>query len=79
MAALLLAGSQVVSRERLIDVVWGEDRRGPSATRCRCTCLGCVRNWLPVWTDATSSLPRRRAIAYMSIVTSSMWRASSIW
>ena len=42
-AVLALMGDRVVSAERLIDELWGEDPPAARERACRCTSRACVR------------------------------------
>jgi DNA-binding SARP family transcriptional activator len=43
LAVLALMRGRVVTSERLIDEVWGEDPPARAVTACRCTFRGCAR------------------------------------
>ena len=60
LALLLLNANRVVSRERLIDELWGDEPPATAVTRrCRSTSRGCGRCCRPGRSDAAAGLPAR--------------------
>ena len=48
LAVLLLARNEVVSRDRLVEALWGTGRRRRRSARSTATCLGCAACSAPI-------------------------------